>query len=140
MTPAGQQPVAPSAGTGQGWNWFLRISGIVLAFGAGSAFWYALLAADTAGQQGTPPQGWLVALVLLALVVWAALAAALLRTWWAVLIIPVAFYIGMAVVAGGITVSLPLLLIVIAIGEVGAVIGFYSGLAVEQRLRGKASA
>ncbi len=136
MTPAGQQPVASSAGTGQGWNWFLRISGIVLAFGAGSAFWYALLAADTAGQQGVPPEGWLVALVLMALVLWAALAAGLLRTWWAMLIVPVAFYAGMAVVAGGLTVSPPLLLITIAIGAIGTVIGIYSGQAVEQRLRG----
>ncbi len=136
MTPADQQPVAASAGTGQGWNWFLRILGIVLAFGAGSAFWYALLAADTAGHHGTPPQGWLVGLVLLGLALWAALAAGLLRTWWAVLIVPVAFYAGMAVAAGGITVSLPLVLITIAIGGIGAVIGIYSGLAVEQRLHG----
>lgn len=90
--PVGQPPIATPATTGQGWNRFLRILGVVLAIGAGIGNVYAVTAMWLSG--GTPVPGWLPIVGVVGCGVLAAVAAALLRSWWGVLIVPVAVCVG----------------------------------------------
>ena len=133
--PVGRPPIAPPAAIGQGWNWFLRILGIVLAIGGGITLWYAMLATDVAGHEGIPPADWLVVLALIGFAAWAAVAAGLMRTWWALLIVPVAFLAGMAVTRGSVIFGPPLLLSSTVPAIIGAVIGTPLGRWVERRIR-----
>lgn len=91
--PVGEPPITPSAATGQGWNWLLRILGIVMAFGGG----IALMATAALLPWNTIPEAdnWTLLGVLVAeSLFWGFVAALLLRSWWAILIVPVAFSAG----------------------------------------------
>lgn len=142
--PVGQPPITPPAATGQGWNWFLRILGIVLAFGGGITLWYAIFTADVAGHEGIPPSNWLVLVGLVGFAVWAALAAALLRSWWSVLVVPAAFYVGTILAGNSFDISQlfsrggiswGVLLLTVLPAAIGAVIGTPIGTWIEQRIR-----
>lgn len=83
--PAGQPPTTLPARIGQGSAWALRIVGVVMALGAGTVLGYVL---------PTMVIPWV---FILALVVWEALAAALLQAWWAFLVVPVLSVVGLFV-------------------------------------------
>ncbi|HEX8994532.1 MAG TPA: hypothetical protein VF812_00725 [Ktedonobacterales bacterium] len=93
---------------------------------------------------------WLDALVLLGLVLWIALAAGLFRSWWAVLFVPAAFYVGALLqwpfIPSNYTVTFQtfhvLLYVVLVITMSPAVFGALLGTAIskwiEQRMRRRA--
>jgi hypothetical protein len=109
-----QPPIAPPAMLRPGWDWLLRTLGMVVALGIGIAFSSVMLGL------GGP---WWNLLAWLGFVALAALAAGLLRTWWAILIVPVAVFAGIGIASGGDLGSASLLLVGTATGALGAVIG-----------------
>lgn len=150
--PVGQPPVAPPAAIGQGWNWFLRIVGIVLALAAGMVFELAFDAWFTSLQGPATQDWWWVALAAVGFVAWTALAAVFFRSWWAVLIVPLAYYIGVTLVPlfqsgfdfqqwlqyfslGGRFAGPVMLVAILPPAVVGAFIGSPLGKWVERRMR-----
>lgn len=144
--PVGQPPVTPPARTGQGWNWFLGILGVVLAIGGGIAIIYAFHTFWWSAEGVPTFPDWLVWVAIIGSVVLAVAAAALLRSWWAVLIVPVAFYVGgylALLMASGfdfqqwsnafLTVSFSVMLFTLPPAIVGTVIGVPIGKWVAKR-------
>lgn len=149
--PVGQPPITPPASIGQGWNWFLRILGVVIAFAAGVAYAYALGAAW--GQPEAQATGWLILFGFVGIVLGVAVAAGLFRSWWALLIVTVVFYVGYVVQplftssfdfqlwiqflnpVTGLYLNPIALLFILSPAFVGAVLGVPIGKWVEQRLR-----
>lgn len=145
--PVSQPPVTPPAATGQGWNWFLRILGVVLAIGGGIAFIYPFHA-FWGGKAAPILPDWLVLVALIGSAVLAVAAAALLRSWWAVLIAPVAFFVGgqLALLmargfdfqhwsAAFLSVYISVLMFTTPLAIVGVVIGVPLGKWVARRMR-----
>lgn len=97
LPPVGSTWNFPVSISGGFWTWFLRILGVALAFAGGIALGYAATAPETGSTVGN---WW----VLIALVVCGALLALLLRSWWAIVILPVVFSVGIfvgTVIEGG---------------------------------------
>ena len=142
LPPVSSQPFSWSAASEHGGNWLLRLLGIGAAVGGGIALGYALPTMVI----GPDVLLWL---FVLALVAWAVLAAGLLQSWWALLIVPilsvVGLFIGSAYQAHGgalrawFTSGVGDLDIVVALivvpWVVGAVIGTPLGKWLEERLR-----
>lgn len=146
-TPDGQQmpSAVPPAAVGRGWNWVLRILGVILALGGGIALWYVLVAADAhVRENGTLLPVWVDILAFLLFIGWAALVAALLRTWWSFLIVPLAFYVGILLavsgfdlgqlIQNGLLEAWVVLILAVPAAVLGAWVGTYLGMRVEGRL------
>lgn len=88
------QPPVTRLTSGRGWNWFLQALGVTAAFGGGVAFWVPLL------KLNLPL--WDIEPVLVGFV-----AALLLRSWWSLLVAPVAFSLGLFAVATAVVASKP---------------------------------
>jgi hypothetical protein len=102
MTPDVQHnSMAQPASRGRLWNFFLRAVGVVVALGGGIALWYAIAAANQYARPGALVPVWVDILALLIFTAWAALAGGLLRSWWALLIVPVAYYAGALLAESG---------------------------------------
>lgn len=81
----------------QGKNSLLRILGVAMALGGGIAAGYAFPTMEIRSAL----VGWL---ALLAVVLWGALAGFLLRSWWAILIVPAVFSVSVflgTIIQGG---------------------------------------
>lgn len=86
-----------SAFSGGAGTWILRVLGVTLAIAGGIALGYFA----TAPATGSPLGNWW---TLLALVLWGALLALLLRSWSAIFVLPIVFSIGIflgTVIEGG---------------------------------------
>lgn len=88
--PVSQPPVAAPAVRDQGWNLTLRILGVILAVVGGVALGYV------APNMSFSPTILLWGFML-GLVVWAVLIAALLQSFWAVLLVPAISLLGLFV-------------------------------------------
>jgi hypothetical protein len=127
-----QKQTVPSTSTWRGWSLWLRILGVVIALVSG----FALLFLQTPDEAS-----WNVFLLLVVLV--GVVSAALLRSWWAMLIIPIAFDLGHALSESfqyGFDTFLPSLvfgvvLLFIVLVEIGVLIGTPIGKKIEQRLQ-----
>jgi hypothetical protein len=132
----GPMSTVPSASLWRGWSLLLRLLGIAIAFVGGPTFlWLITIAGDARVPVNDAIQiGWF---ILLGLV-----AAAPLRWWWAILIVPIAFdasfiaslfaqhtplggLLGIGIIV--VFYDLPLAL--------GAALGTLVGLGIEKRLR-----
>ncbi len=82
-----QEQTAPAASSWQGWSLWLRILGVVVALVGNVVL--ALL-----GTQDFQ------ALSILLLVVVGGVSAGLIRSWWSLLIVPVAFVVGYSLING----------------------------------------
>lgn len=147
--PIDRPPVVPPARTGQSWTWFLYLLGFVLAIGGGMAMIYAFHTFWW-NAEGVPIfPDWLALAAIPGSVVLAMAAAALLRSWWAVLIVPIAFFIGgqlALLIAGGfdvrqwsgafLTVSFSVLVFTLPPAIVGVAIGAPIGKWVARRRHG----
>lgn len=89
-TAVGQTPVASRVARRHSWNWSLRILGVVLAVVGGLALGYVLPIISFNSDL-------LLWAFVLGLVVWAALVAALLQSFWAVLLMPAISVVGLFV-------------------------------------------
>ncbi|MGE5333779.1 MAG: hypothetical protein ACM3N4_03690 [Nitrososphaerota archaeon] len=92
--PIDRPPGAPPARTGRGWNWFLRMLGVGLALGAGMGNIYAVTTIWWNESGGLAEPGWWPTVGLVGCGVLAVAAAALVRSWWALLIVPLAVWVG----------------------------------------------
>lgn len=142
LPPVSSQPFSWSDASEHGGNWLLRLLGAGIVVAGGSALGYALPTMVIGSDM-------LLWLFVLALVAWAALAAGLLQSWWALLIVPVistvGLFVGSSYQAHGFDlrswftssvgdVDVVVTLIVVP-WVVGALVGAPLGKWVEQRLR-----
>lgn len=140
--------IATPGSDGRVWNWVLRAVGVIVALGGGIALWYAIAAADTHSRQGSLVPVWVDLLALVGFTAWAVLAGALLRSWWALLIVPVAYYVGALLAANGfdlqqwfgngvlhgILSGWSVLFLAVPPAAIGAAIGSPLGWRVERRI------
>jgi hypothetical protein len=147
MTPDGQHnAMAQPTARGRLWNWVLHIVGVILAIGGGIALWYLLVVIDVQlREQDLVLPVWLDILAFIVFAAWAALAAALLRTWWSLLIVSVAFYAGILlavagfdlqqVLSNGLLAAWTVLILALPAAALGAAFGTYLGMRVEESIR-----
>lgn len=152
-TPYGQSPSTPPVTTGRAGNWFLPLLGLVLAIGAGMTLEVIFDPWFTSLRGPTMQEVWWAALIALGFIAWTAIAASLFRSWWALLIVPVAFYAGFVVVPllrsgfdfgpwfqsfvpGGRFAGRVILLLILPPTIVGALIGSPLGKLVARSSRG----
>jgi hypothetical protein len=124
--PLEQEQTAPTASSWQGWSLWLRILGVVVALVGNVVL--ALL-----GTQDFQ------SLSILLLVLVGVVSAGLIRSWWSLLIVPVAFVVGDSLIDGFAGFFSNLLSyftwFFIAFVEIGVAIGTPIGKWIEQRLR-----
>jgi hypothetical protein len=125
-----QEQTAPAASSWQGWSLWLRILGVVVALGAGFGQFF--------------PNPLPLAVYFLVPVLVGVVSAGLFRSWWAMLVVPVAFSIGVMlslIVQGqGIDLSSPegwdiVLVFGVVPIVIGTAIGTRIGKWIEQRLQ-----
>ncbi len=127
-----QKQSVTSASSWRGWSLWLRILGVVIAFVAG----FALMFLQTPDEAS-----WNVLLLLMILV--GGVSAVLLRSWWSLLMVPVALNLGHALSESfqyGFDTFVPSLVfgvvvLLIVLVEIGVLIGTPIGMLIEQRRR-----
>ncbi len=122
-----QEQIAPAASSWQGWSLWLRILGVVVAL-VGNVVLFLLGTQDFQS------------LSILLLVLVGGVSAGLIRSWWSLLIVPVAFVVGDSLIGSGFAgffsnLLSELTLIFTAFVEIGVAIGTPIGKWIEQRLR-----
>lgn len=124
-----QEQTAPAASSWQGWSLGLRILGVVVALGAGFGQFF--------------PSPLPLSVYFLVPILVGVLSAGLFRSWWVMLVVPVAFSIGvmLSLIVQGQKIDLSSLegwAMVLVFGVVpiviGAAIGTRIGKWIEQRL------
>lgn len=142
LTPVSQPAIVSSAIREYGWSWPLRILGMALALVGGAAVGYVL----RVPMLNSDIRLWLFAL---GLVIWAALVAGLVQSFWAVLLVPGLSIIGLFVgnsmhlygsdvlawFTSGLAEIDSAVVLIIVLWLFGAFIGAPFGMWIEQRLR-----
>lgn len=136
------QPARPASWFG--WNWLLRLLGVVVALGSGMIAGYGLplyilyvwegLALWEA-QPNLAPIWWIPP----AMIVGGVLAASLLGTWWAVLIVPVVTNAGITVALGRPVLNVSMFVWIIVPATIGAIIGTPAGGWVQRKIHRQAA-
>ena len=121
-----QEQTAPAASSWQGWSLWLRILGVVVAL-VGNV---VLVLLGTQDFQS---------LSILLLVLVGSVSAGLIRSWWSLLIVPVAFVVGTSLMGSGFAGFFSNVLsyftwFFTAFVEIGVAIGTPIGKRIEQRL------
>ena len=122
-----QEQTGPGASLWQGWSLWLRILGVVVALVGNVVL--ALL-----GTQDFQ------SLSIVLLIVVGGVSAGLIRSWWSLLIVPVAFIVGDSLIGSGFAGFFSNVLsyftwFFTAFVEIGVLIGTPIGKKIEQRLR-----
>jgi len=130
--PLKQKQTSTPASSWRSWSFWLRVLGVVVPLVGGFALMFL---------QSPDEASWNVFLLLVVLV--GVVSAALLRSWWAILIVPVALDLGHALSESfqyGFDTFVPSLvfgvvLLLIVLVEIGVLIGIPIGKRIEQRLQ-----
>lgn len=133
---AGPMSTVPSPSLWRGWSLLLRLLGIAIAFVGGPIFLWLI---TTAGDARIPVND---ALQIGGFLLLGVVAAAPLRWWWAILIVPIAFDVGF--IASLFAQNIPLggllgIGIIVVLYDLplalGAALSTLVGLGIEKRLR-----